>query len=559
MPQNASTAALPRTIIIASRIPLFLIFLLALSLRVLTANYLMGTIDSEGAEYARIAENLLNGTGYVGIIAWTGKELWFPPLFPLLIASVTMLTHSSELAGHLISVTTGALLVLPVFLITLHLYDHTVAYVAALLVAVHPLLVGFGGTVYGETIYMTLVLSGAYWGLRCLTVQKARDFLLAGMFFGLAYLTRPEAALYPLLTTFLFASTLLIDRRWQWNNIKRVCLLLAVFVIIASPYSAWLSVQTGQFRWEGKSPSIYAKAAAQILADGTADVSIGQDLQEQGAGNRPMVSVIKETKFELKQIIQITYANTKRNLPRVLTEISSLAFGSLFLIGMVFLGLFSSPWGSRLVIGNCYLIFVVLGVVSLGLASVAQVGTRYVLLFLPVMSIWASRGIVQISRWAGGTAMMAGIRAAASKKLSMVFGLTFSAALLLISLYGTNRVWQLTVFDYKSRPVKEAGKWLNSRMPGPKTVMDASSVLAFEAGGTWVPFPYADGSLVLEYIQQRRINFIAFRDDWLSPMPYVKDWLDNGIPDQRAQLIYSDKTERGRILIYEWTPSVIRH
>src|SRR5207302_7774850 len=130
--------------------------------------------------------------------------LWFPPLFPLLIAAVSLVTHSSELAGRLISMTTGALLVLPVYGIALHLYNRRVAYVAALLAACQPLLVGFGATVYSETAYMTLLLSGAYWSLRCLSFQTARAFLFAGLFFGLAYLTRSEAALYPLLTVLFF-------------------------------------------------------------------------------------------------------------------------------------------------------------------------------------------------------------------------------------------------------------------------------------------------------------------------------------------------------------------
>jgi hypothetical protein len=91
----ASTTQLALRLAIRSRLPLLLILLLAFSLRLLTARFLTGPIDSEGAEYARIAENLLSGNGYVGI-ATPGKELMFPPLFPLLIAAVSLLTHQSE-------------------------------------------------------------------------------------------------------------------------------------------------------------------------------------------------------------------------------------------------------------------------------------------------------------------------------------------------------------------------------------------------------------------------------------------------------------------------------
>src|SRR5271166_5433632 len=75
-PGHTSLAAL-RTAIVG-RLPLLLILLLAFALRLLSARFLMGAIDSEGAEYARIAENLLNGKGYVGI-ALPGAQLMFPP------------------------------------------------------------------------------------------------------------------------------------------------------------------------------------------------------------------------------------------------------------------------------------------------------------------------------------------------------------------------------------------------------------------------------------------------------------------------------------------------
>src|SRR6516165_5825022 len=78
---DASRPAL-RTAIFG-HLPLLLILLLAFTLRLLTARFLMGSIDSEGAEYARIAENFLNGNGYSGI-ALPGAQLSFPPLFPLL-------------------------------------------------------------------------------------------------------------------------------------------------------------------------------------------------------------------------------------------------------------------------------------------------------------------------------------------------------------------------------------------------------------------------------------------------------------------------------------------
>jgi 4-amino-4-deoxy-L-arabinose transferase-like glycosyltransferase len=539
---------------IVGRLPLLLILLLAFALRLLSARFLMGSIDSEGAEYARIAENLLNGNGYVGI-AIPGTELMFPPLFPLLIAAVSLLTHQSELAGRLISVIMGTLLVLPIYFITLHLYNRRVAHLAALLAACHPLLVGFASTVFSETIYMTFVLSGAYWSLRCLSGETARAFVLAGGFFGLAYLTRQEAALCAFVTiVVLVACIVVINRRQIRQVVLRSCLLLSTFLILGAPYVVWLSAETGQFRWEAKTSINLAVAVPAISGSNVDQVTwgISSDLSDVGVYNRSNLSVIASTKTPLWEIVHVGLANGLHNLSTVPRMIFGGAFASPLLVALVVLGLFGRPWKRALTISQCYLLIVVLGVPCLALAGSSFVDTRYLIHFLPAMIIWAANGIALLSQWGRMTMRLAGLDAPIARRSGIAVGLTSGALLVMIASHGVRNVWDLTTFDYNSQPVKQAGRWLDAFAPGPKTVMDASTIVAFHAGASFIGFPYADGSLALKYIDKKRVDFIVLRDDWLSTMPYVKDWLENGIPDRRAQLIYCDKTQRGRIMIYRW-------
>jgi 4-amino-4-deoxy-L-arabinose transferase-like glycosyltransferase len=553
--RGASLAAL-RTAI-AGCLPLLLILLLAFTLRLLSARFLMGSIDSEGADYARIAENLLNGKGYVGI-AVPGVELWHPPLFPLLIASVSLITHQSELAGRLISVSMGTLLVLPVYFITLHLYDRKVAYVAALLAACHPLLVGFASTVFSETTYMTFVLSGAYWSIRCLRLQTARAFVLAGGFFGLAYLTRQEATLYPFLTIAVLTGIALINRQQIRQIALRSCLLLSTFLILAIPFVVWLSAETGQFRWQAMSSITLPIAMPEIAGSNVDQVTLGisEELEDLGVYNKSNLSVIKSNKFSFRDIIYIAFANGLNELHKVPGTMSE-SFVSPLLVSLVALGLFGRPWQRALTISQCYLLFVILGVPCLALAGTYFVDTRHILLFLPVMIIWAANGIVLLSGWASATMQLADSEVRIAKRAGLAVGLTSAAILIMIATYGVRKVWDLTTFDYKSQPVKQAGRWLDALAPGPKTIMDGSTILAFHATASYVPFPYSDSSLALKYIEKKGINFIVLREEWLSPAPYIKDWLEDGVPDRRAQLIYSEKTQRGRILIYQWNANAV--
>src|SRR5262245_56702025 len=123
-----------------SRWSILSIFFAAFVVRLLWMMYLRGPIDTEGAEYARIAENLLSGNGYRGI-ATEGTELMFPPLFPFLIAAFSLLTNDVQLAGRLVSLLMGTLLVPFVYLIAARMYGRGAACIAALLAAFHPLLV----------------------------------------------------------------------------------------------------------------------------------------------------------------------------------------------------------------------------------------------------------------------------------------------------------------------------------------------------------------------------------------------------------------------------------
>ena len=411
---------------------------------------------------------------------------------------------------------------------------------------------------FSETTYITLVLSGAYWSLRCLSLQAARNFLLAGFCFGLAYLTRPEAALYPFLTIcLLVASSFAIHRRQTRRVVLRSCALLTSFLLVATPYVIWVSTETGQFRWEGKTPyniAVIIPYSTGVNGD-EAQYGINKSLEEVGTTNRPDLSVISNANFTISDILRVVLFNSPPNYKYLVKSIIiGSYFGSPILLALAILGLFRKPWVYELIITHTYLVVVVLGVpfLSLVLAPFFDMDTRKILLFLPVMIIWAANGVALLSEWTCATMRLAGSKGSIARRAGIAVGLTSGALVVITASYGVRKVWDLTAFDYKSQPVKQAGRWLDTLAPGPKTVMDASTVLAFHARASYVHFPYSDSSLALKYIEKKGINFIVLREEWLFPAPYIMDWLENGVPDRRAQLIYCEKSQRGRILIYKW-------
>ena len=122
-----------------SRKTLILILLLAFSLRVGWMLYNSQSMENEGAEYARIAQNLLQKQQYNGILG--GPESIFPsPLSSPDRGHLLRQQETQKYAGRAVSLAFGTLLVLPMFFISFRLFGLRTGYLSAIFVALHPFL-----------------------------------------------------------------------------------------------------------------------------------------------------------------------------------------------------------------------------------------------------------------------------------------------------------------------------------------------------------------------------------------------------------------------------------
>ena len=538
-------------------LPLLGIVVFAFILRLLCVVFLTGTIDGEGAEYARIAENLAAGSGYRGI-ATPGKELMFPPLFPFLIAATSVLTRNAEVAGRLVSVWMGTMLVLPIYFIGCHLYNRKVAYLAAALVACHPLLVNFSATVYCESTYLTLLLTAVYWSFRALRLRTARTFILAGVFFGLAYLTRPEAVIYLLLALGLTLAYVSMTCRQNLSQVAlRAMWLPLAFLVLAAPYILWLHAETGQWRLEGKSPLNYTTARETLGGRDPHDAQYGvdSDLTERGVWIQANLSTIRSARFKPQEVARYCLAKSKSILDYSKDTIANTAFfGSPMLFAFAVLGLFRRPWHPEAIANHLFLLML-LSVATVALFGIYYLSIRFLLVFLPVLLLWASNGIIELARWGRSTFRLAYGGLPKFRWTELVVVGAIGALIPMSALTTVRGVYELRLFDRSSRPAKDAAEWLDAYAPGPKTVMDTSTILAFHAAATFVPFPYCSSDVALRYADKRKVDFVILRDGDLLSRPYLEHWMESGIPNGRAALIHSARSPAlGRILIYKWNP-----
>ena len=83
--------------------------------------------------------------------------------------------------------------------------------------------------------------------------------------------------------------------------------------------------------------------------------------------------------------------------------------------------------------------------------------------------------------------------------------------------------------------LKDAGRWLDAYKGGGKTIMGNSYVLVHYSQGTLNYLPYASGPLALEYIRKKHPDFISLYSK--DSAPYIRDWMQSGIPDPCAREI----------------------
>src|SRR5713226_7789513 len=470
------------------------------------AHWQTGAIESEGAEYARIAENLRNGAGYVGLVT-PGSELLFNPLFPFLIAGTSFVTHNYELAGRLVALVMGALLPLPVFGIGSRLFNRRVGFIAATLTLLHPVLVHLSFTVFSEGPYTTLHLCAVYLVVRALNNSSTKLWLLVGGAFGLSYLLRAEASAVFAIAV-LFALTATEGNRTV--RCKRAMGAVAVFLVLALPEVILIYKSTGKVRLEGKS-TIFSYTGRRILA---AETNPGVDYESPGGQHevpspapnvesgqpweakwafygidahfmgmgfpmRPHAEVIGETQITLKDMFRLFERGVRQNAPELFRRLSSDWLGAPLLPALALLGALRRPWRGPQTSSRLFILLVGAAPVLATFFALWN-EERYYFVLVPLLCIWAANGLYEVGLWTKASSVAVGWNVLARPAISqcIVPGLV-GLATIVSPVQGVGRVYVFVDSSLPSRVGKEVGWWIGHQQDHPVKIMDLSIPLAY--------------------------------------------------------------------------------
>jgi tetratricopeptide (TPR) repeat protein len=190
------------------------------------------------------------------------------PLYPWFLGAVFALFGQGLLVPRLVQAALGGLSTVLTHRIARRVFDRSTALLAGLLAATHWISIFYDGELLLETLAIPLSLAGLLGALRWLERGRAREGFVAGAFFGLSAICRPNVLLYlpPLL---LYA---LLRRRVAWHAAAALAsgALLAILPVTAINLAegdlVLISYQGGVNLWIGNHPGADGSTA---IAPGT--------------------------------------------------------------------------------------------------------------------------------------------------------------------------------------------------------------------------------------------------------------------------------------------------
>jgi hypothetical protein len=171
---------------------------------------------------------------------------------------------------------------------------------------------------------------------------------------------------------------------------------------------------------------------------------------------------------------------------------------------------------------------------------------------LLVSLLWVAKGVDEVAWWSLGTAR----RALAGQRWVARRIATRTRCAVVIGILG------LALWGALGKPLqdegpedlllRDVGQWLADYRSGPKRVMTIHPEIAYYSGATWLPLPYADAQLSLQYVREKQPDFVVLTGMGHAA-PYLAQWLERGIPSDAARLIYrAGPASPAAIAIYEW-------
>jgi 4-amino-4-deoxy-L-arabinose transferase-like glycosyltransferase len=509
--------------------------------------------------YLWLGRNWLTGQGY----SFTGySDVHHTPMYPLLSGLFYLLTrnfassqaNAMELASNICYVLFGVLLVIPIYLLTKEMYGRRAAVVSAGLVAVYPAISTaplFWGTLT-EPPYYFFVYTGLFMVLLAMRRERWWAFLLAGMCFGLAYLTRPEAVAYVAIGGAIIALVRLFEKRLlkraTWIGLV---IYLAGFLLFFLPYVYYVYRETGSWMVSEKAGVTFVTCIGLSESNTVAFDQATWGLDSTGlevfffsreSYHVNMLDVIRAYPAEFVQLVL-------RNIRRFIGGFLSLELFSYYLLPLMGIAFFRTAWDKRRVKGELLLLASLTPVLVFLFFFIQD---RYIATLLPTLVIWLGLGAHELGVWLCDTvANLLDPRELQRFWRGVLTALPAVVLALLLIVLQPRVITQYTSTGSFRPEHKTIGLWLKDNIPPDSVIMSRYPAMAFYADSRWEPTPNASVEQVLRYARASGVDYFVVDElEARELRPQFLPLLNGENLPAELQMIHVDDNPSGKLAVF---------
>ena len=462
-------------------------------------------------------------------------------LYPFAALPFGLLYGDAEAGLRMLSICSGAALLLPCMLISKRLWGGRAALFAGLFIALHTILLSYSSAAMTESFFSLLLMLALLAFVRAMQEGELRFTILTGLLLGLASLVRQEAQLL----VFLPLIFLLFRRRGEGGarpSARRAVtalLLLLFFLLPLVPHALLLHAKTGRWLVQSKasvnlsSPVIWKEGLEREEYVYTLDEE-GRDrrLNEIGAGNP--LSLLWSSRREIAGRYVRTITDGPRMLPVLLV--------TPFLLLLVPLGLFARRWRHR----REELLLAAFGIFPFLLYPLFIVQVRYLVPYLPIYLMWGGVGCAVLTGWLREN--VSGSRTIAALVLLVVFGSLVP--------YSTRRY--ATIKGAEPIEYRQVGEWIRLHEgKGARIIAPPGASYSYYAGNPIAAFiPWTGPRGLYEFSRRLEYDLLVLSEEYIERYrPMMAPLVDEPERYGFELLHLFDSGAGGRIFVYRIEPS----
>lgn len=484
-------------------------------------------LETDACVYLATGKNLVEGKGLTCIDG--GPDLVNPPLFPLAAGLLYLAIGNLEYAGILTTLVFGSLIIAATWWLGWTLFrERRIAWGAALVVALHPRMVGLSVESSSEALYIFVLLASIGVFVSALRSSKVILYALAGALLGTTYLTRAVGFFY--LPVFCFATLMYLrfnlKERSLWLGLAA---LIAGFLLVSFPYLNFIRAQTGYWSLCPKFTPWWGAILGDMetLVYGRGQAGMGKPEYSN------IWSLWLHRPDQLAKVLMI-------NFQSALVERFGVPFPP-WIFAPALLGLICARGSDAR--KNLFLLAMFL---PLGVQFVSNFTFRYFFPLIPIVALWIPGGVEIFSAWCQKSLMPKTPRAEKAVRMAVWAALAFLMVLPTLAHAKSSADLPL---EHKA-----AGLWLKEHGEGGKVIMSRKPWVSFYSGGKWNAIPHASVEEILASAKSLGVEFLVIDERMiLEKRPQLAYLLadDAVLPGYRR--VYQGSSPK-KIILYQVVP-----